>query len=282
MSRASHEALMKAMALASGNGTSSGSLALTSGVEGVCASGIVSKAYSAAVKGRDLECSSFVWALKDLPRDEGVRDAVNSGHGDSNRTLLHVASKKGLEESVKLLLGLPATLTKDANGQTALHMAAIYSFPEVARLLLTHGRAHVDVRDARGCTPLHIAAKRGRKGVARILVRFGANPEAVDAAGETPLSLAKDNEVLSSWLQQFAEKRKRITSGLRQIPLVKALGKELPSHVVAPALKLTPVGYCPVDENGKVIQLTRGIRCNKSRRGPSAPRNRVNWYCPRG
>jgi len=274
--------LMKAMAVASGTGMSSGSLALTSGMEGVRASDITSQAYSAALKGRDMECSSFVWALKDLPRDEAVRDAVDSGHGDSRRTLLHVAAKKGLEESVKLLLGLPARLTKDANGQTALHMAAIYSFPAVARLLLTHGRAHVDVRDANGRTPLHIAAKRGRKGVARLLVRFGANPEAIDAAGETPLSLAKDNKVLSSWLKQFAEKRKYITSGLRQVPLVKALGKELPSHVVAPGLKLTPVGYCPVDENGNVIQLERGIRCNTSRRGPSAPRNRVNWYCPRG
>lgn len=273
---------MKALALASWEGTSSGSLALTSGLEGARASGIVSQAYSAALKGKDKECSSFIWALRDLPRDEAVMHAVNEGHGDSKRTLLHVASKKGLEESVKLLLGLPAKLTKDANGQTALHMAAIYSFPEVAQLLLTHGRAHVDVRDANGCTPLHIAAKRGRKGVARMLMRFGANPEAIDAAGKTPLSLAKDNQVLSSWLQQFVQKRNKITAGLRQVPLVKALGKELPSHIVAPKLKLTPVGYCPVDENGNVIQLARGIRCNTSRKGPSAPRNRVNWYCPRG
>lgn len=273
---------MKAMVVASGTGVSSGSLALTSGITGVRASDIVSKAYIAALKEREMECSSLIWALRDLPRDEAVRDAVNAGHGDSKRTLLHAAAKKGLEDSVKLLLGLAATMTKDADGQTALHMAAIYSFPGVARLLLTHGRAHVDARNANGCTPLHIAAKRGRKGVARLLVRFGANPEAVDAAGETPISLAKDNEVLSSWLQQFAKKRNKITAGLSKIPLVKALGKELPSHVVAPHLKLTPVGYCPVDEDGKVIQLARGIRCNKSRRGPSAPRNRVNWYCPRG
>ena len=36
------------------------------------------------------------------------------------------------------------------------------------------------------------------------------------------------------------------------------------------------VGYCP-EEDGKVVQLPRGIRYAKKRKGPSAPRGKVNW-----
>merc|ERR1711865_409166 len=55
-----------------------------------------------------------------------------------------------------------------------------------------------------------------------------------------------------------------------------------PPHLVAPKLVLTPTGYCPVDEKGKVIQMSRGIRMAKSRQMPSDPTRHVNWYAPRG
>eukprot|EP00434_Breviolum_minutum_P000393 symbB.v1.2.000333.t1/scaffold22.1/size431876/1 len=69
----------------------------------------------------------------------------------------------------------------------------------------------------------------------------------------------------------------RVLARINTVRYFKALGTELPSHIVAPKLVLTPVGYCP-EEDGKVVQLTRGIRYAKKRKGPSAPRGKVNWY----
>ena len=46
-----------------------------------------------------------------------------------------------------------------------------------------------------------------------------------------------------------------------------------PDGVAAPS---SQVGYCP-EEDGKVVQLPRGIRYAKKRKGPSAPSGKVNW-----
>jgi len=152
-----------------------------------------------------------------------------------------------------------------------------------ARLLLAHGRLPVDARDSFGRTPLHVAALHGAARTARVLARFGADPEALDHERRTPLeSVGEEKAHISAWLRQFAEKRRGVSAGLGAVRPVPALGAQLPAHVQAPKLVLTPVGYCPVDENGEVRQLKRGIRFKKSRRGPSHPNNRVNWYCPRG
>ena len=45
-------------------------------------------------------------------------------------------------------------------------------------------------RDAEGLTPLHFAAERGATAVARLLLDAGADPNVVDAAGNTPLLCA--------------------------------------------------------------------------------------------
>lgn len=259
------------------------SLPIPFGITSDHAAKLAQDAHAAAMRHSRRKFWELLWQLKDLPRVQAVREAVNARRGKDGRTLLHLAASKGFMEPVKVLLELAASVSaKDAGGRTALHLAAENNRLLVVRLLLSRGRAHADVRDASGRTPLFLAASRGHAAVARVLMRFGANPEASDCNLSTPITAAKEHKRLSAWLEQFLSKRQKISAGLGGVKLVKQLGAELPAHIVAPKLQLTPVGYCPVDENGEVIMLARGIRCNKSRKGPSTPNNRVNWYCPRG
>lgn len=54
---------------------------------------------------------------------------------------------------------------------------------------MKHGLA-VDERDAEGCTALHIAADQGCEALAALLLRHGADAEACDSNAKTPLYFA--------------------------------------------------------------------------------------------
>jgi hypothetical protein len=80
-------------------------------------------------------------------------------------------------------------------GDTALHMAAAAFRRPVAELLVAHG-ADCRARNRRGAEPLHYAADANRWNPAAqaetigYLVSIGADPNAVDSGGVTPLHRA--------------------------------------------------------------------------------------------
>lgn len=104
----------------------------------------------------------------------------------------------GEEEIVELLLNRTDTVALTGSELlTALHMTAHRSARnaakqgQIASLLLQHG-AQVDAKDDSGRTPLRLAVENDRVAVADALLEANANPNAADAGGMTPRQRASD------------------------------------------------------------------------------------------
>jgi ankyrin repeat protein len=109
------------------------------------------------------------------------------------RTSLHYAAFEGRVEVAQVLLDHGANANLETNvGETALHLVSRgeYNFEEhgvgIARMLLEHG-VDVHARNKFYATALHLAAFRGRPEIVQLLLDHGANPNAENEKGRTPL-----------------------------------------------------------------------------------------------
>lgn len=103
------------------------------------------------------------------------------------------AAKKADEDALRRLIDESRDVDAvDSDGRSALHFVAGLGSEPCVRLLAEAG-AEVNRRDcAGGLTPLHMAAGYVRPGVAELLIGLGADAEAPDERGKTPLALAKE------------------------------------------------------------------------------------------
>jgi cytohesin len=142
---------------------------------------------------------SYDWAeLADLMLDRGAD--IEARDHRRNTPLLR-AAWQGNQRMVRFLLDRGADpLVCDEIGQSALHFAAQNSDADVLLLLLPHG-LDVNQREAKyGYAPLHVVDSAGRVGASpiqcrravRLLLRHGADIEAPDDGGDTPLCAAAD------------------------------------------------------------------------------------------
>ncbi len=100
------------------------------------------------------------------------------------------------------------TTFQDDDGNSPLHAAAERNFLQICVLLLEY-QADTGVRNHKGQTPLHLAvAQKGSDAVVKQLLAAGANPNAMDNAGLTPLATATraQNESVVSLLMEFNAK----------------------------------------------------------------------------
>eukprot|EP00798_Chlamydomonas_sp_ICE-L_P010608 gene10608-12279_t len=96
----------------------------------------------------------------------------------------------GSDDQLRLFLHAGANPSAaDPDSFTALHLAARQGSMAAAKLLVTYG-ANTQAKDAWGNTPLAVAEK-GSLGAAKLLVIYGANTHAKVAWGNTPLVVAK-------------------------------------------------------------------------------------------
>ena len=137
----------------------------------------------------------------DARDDYGVaalHKAVGHGHMDVARRIL---ADGGADVNVRVgavAASVPKSYAAESRGQTALHVACRRKqgdeetdgvpTPADARLVATLLRYGADpnARDALGETPLHHALEACDAASARLLARAGADPNARDAAGRTP------------------------------------------------------------------------------------------------
>lgn len=114
-------------------------------------------------------------------------------------TALHAAAAYGHPSLVGLLIDAGADVNANRRNGTPLHLAANMrengnseTVRKVIGTLLDEG-AHVDARDeTHGYTPLHVTARAGEYEAARLLLAAGADVNAIDKDGRTPLFYAED------------------------------------------------------------------------------------------
>jgi hypothetical protein len=85
--------------------------------------------------------------------------------------------------------------TKDRQDRTALHFAILFNRPPIIKLLIAAG-AEIDARDAEGLTPLHYCVMEpwatDSPTITEILLDAGADLQSRDNRGRTPLMFAID------------------------------------------------------------------------------------------
>lgn len=75
-----------------------------------------------------------------------------------------------------------------------MHLAAQYGHAKLVAMLVQEHGASLEAITLNNQTALHFAAKFGQLIVAQTLLAFGANPNAKDDKGQTPLHLAAEND----------------------------------------------------------------------------------------
>jgi uncharacterized protein len=124
--------------------------------------------------------------------DRGLTQAILEAA--PNLDAAEAATFGDLDRLAVLVTGAEAANTFSSDGFSLLHLAAFFGQPDAAEFLLARG-AEVDAR-GRGWmtgTPLHSAASARQADVVRILLEAGADPNAVQSGGWTPLRAAVSN-----------------------------------------------------------------------------------------
>lgn len=134
----------------------------------------------------------FVEALEkgDLQKiKDGIISGVDPGKSLFGWPPIITAAYKGQKEIVSFLLDQKVDPNATGlGGTTALHVVAYYDEIEIAQILINNG-AKINIKTKKsGVTSLHEATKgTGRGYVAKLLIKLGADVNAQDNNGNTPL-----------------------------------------------------------------------------------------------
>uniref|UniRef100_A0A668ASN0 Uncharacterized protein n=1 Tax=Myripristis murdjan TaxID=586833 RepID=A0A668ASN0_9TELE len=147
--------------------------------------------------------------------------------GEDHQTALHLCVRYAIPPAIQMLANYGAEINvMDRKGMTPLHMASGMLDTDTTACLIRHGANVNMVSLHSGNTPLHLAAlaatTRNRKTLENDfsclseLLEHGANPDAVNNAGMTPLheACSSGNEALVDLLLSYgADINKRTKAG---------------------------------------------------------------------
>jgi uncharacterized protein len=123
-------------------------------------------------------------------------------------TALHLAAAFGTPQAALVLLQHGAdvsAVSQNPQRNQALHAAlALGCGIELTTILLNHG-ADPNAVQVGGFTPLFSAAAANRKDLAELLISHGADPNPANDAGKTPAGFARErgHEDLAEWIESL-------------------------------------------------------------------------------
>ncbi|KAL8316297.1 hypothetical protein RB597_000272 [Gaeumannomyces tritici] len=165
---------------------------------------------------------SMVEVLRKLLGRPDVARHINQ-KDNAGRTALHEAAILAMRNTILVEL-IDAGANPDILDQqrlTPLHAFIKYCQPgadhrRVFNSLVNYGNAEVNTKNSSNDTPLHDAASRDSETLIRLLLSHGADPDSVNAAGETPQALLPER---SAAKRIFLEPRTKWTPrNLTKIP----------------------------------------------------------------
>lgn len=120
----------------------------------------------------------------------------NSHLTADERAFLQAAEDGDVSQIKKLLVKGVDIDVRNASGNTALHLAALYGRKTVLKCLVAHG-AKIQVKNRRGSTPLHLAAVVFDENTVKYLVSKGASVTVIDNFNKTPGQVTQYAPVLN-------------------------------------------------------------------------------------
>ena len=142
-----------------------------------------------------------------------IRDSPDAVNSSSNRGLgvLHLAIMLDNAKAVKLLLAagydVKTKNDSDRHGLTSgtlLLAATFWRRIEIAELLIQAG-ANVNATTEKHVLPLHEAVRMEYPEMVKLLLKNGADAQAVDHTGRTPLEYASDPATVQEYKDLFLE-----------------------------------------------------------------------------
>lgn len=162
---------------------------------------------------------------------KGAKTEGQNGRSTSQQPALHIASRNGGEEIVKLLLEFNAKVNLWSVGSTPLILASRWRHEGIVRLLLEAGADVNAISRGDKSTPLWVeyesplmaASRHGHESIVRLLLRNGAAVNTQDETGKSALFKASHNghrSIVQRLLENGADTRMETRYG--QSPITTA------------------------------------------------------------